>query len=307
MSTTTTCGRFSFCPAAGCIGRGTEGVVYAGNAVASGAAVALKVLSPRTALAPAPVEFSVLHMLPPHASIVPAPCLTSCSVSGRDVLAYPLFPSDLHSVVEAEGCMDEAAVKSIMRQLLTALAHMHKHGFSHNDVKLENMFVVAPAPPPTPTTASPGLPEDASALRRSTSVSSSASSASFCSPPLQVVLGDFGIARKALTLTGRGLGTDIFMAPEVYAIRRANPSRTPYSASAADVWSAAVVGLMCLTLHGVGFDGVCGSTDVTLPECEELQALSREGRQFFTALLAFEPSKRPSAAQALHHPWLQVE
>jgi len=53
----------------------------------------------------------------------------------------PLFDSLLEEY--SDGCMPEAIVKGIMREILGAVAHLHRHGVLHRDLKPDNL-VTAP-------------------------------------------------------------------------------------------------------------------------------------------------------------------
>lgn len=233
-----------------------------------GRLAALKVF--RHGFVDVPPELAALTALPSHENIIPVPEQVSfSSLPSRPVLAFPLFPCDLHAFVEKRP-LTELETASALRQLFSALAHMHAHGFSHNDVKLENVFL-----------------RDA---------------ASGIGPDRSIVLGDFGLAMRSLR--GRKVvGTDLFMSPELFDYRRKGVPAGGYDASAADVWAAAVVGMMCLTLSGVGWTN---GALVYPEEFQTLTGLSENARDFFACALKVVPRERPSAASLLEHPFLQV-
>lgn len=265
----TSCGRYTY--GVGRIGQGGEAEVFPGRSVACPSTrVAVKVLT-RTASFLPPSEYVALREVPPHDGIVPVPVLTKCALTGRAALVFPLYLCDLHSVAERGGPLPEPLLRSVMVQLLRAVAHIHAAGYTHRDVKLENVFVAS-------------REGDGSAMR--------------------IVLGDFGLARRGERVHGRGVGTELFMAPEVAAAHSGSVSPCGYDPKAGDVWASLVVGLMCATLSGVavGADG-----DLLLPEGEAWDALSPTAHEFFTAGLVVDPADRPSAAQLLKHLWLAPE
>lgn len=209
-----------------------------------------------------PHELTVLRDIPPHPHIVPVPELVTCGHTGRPILVFPLFPSDLFSVVEARGPLPEHTVVRILTQLLHALAHVHKAGYSHCDVKLDNVFVRA------------------------------------CDPDgsVDVVLADFGLARRGAWISDDYSGTLEYLAPEVRQASRGQVAGV--NGPAADVWSLAVLALFCLCMRGVSM-----RDDVTVV-FDEGGVLSPAAHDFFSAALCVCPSSRPSPSALLAHPWL---
>lgn len=255
------CGRFRYVPSAR-LGSGAEADVYRGVRAGSNEPIAFKLMH-RGKRGPLP-ELAVLTALPPHASIVPAPTPAVCASTGRLALVYPLFFSDLHTLVKDEP-LQEATAAGMMRQLLAALAHIARAGLAHNDVKLENILV-------------------------------SAESGSGEGKRLTIALADFGLASAPRITGGVCPGTPGYFAPEVTAVRQGTIGS--YDGSRADVWSAAVCGVMALTTGGVSVDDAAAvSFDASF--------LSPLARDFFASALVPDPAKRPSASELLEHPWLQ--
>ena len=167
-------------------------------------------------------------------------------------------------------------VASFMRAVLRTLAQCHSHRILHRDVKPGNFMLLSEAP-------------DA---------------------PLKAI--DFGLAAffdpSKLPRTDLGLeGTPWFMAPEVLS-SRVGPE--------ADVWSAGVMAyqLLCGRLP---FD------DASSPDAPALSviwkgiltqqpsfrgttwgSISDRARYFVSALLKKDPKQRPTAREALAHPWV---
>lgn len=171
----------------------------------------------------------------------------------------------------------ERTVASFMRATLRTLAQCHANKILHRDIKPGNFLLSSP--------------DDQA--------------------PLKAV--DFGLAvffdDKQLPRTDLGLeGTPWFMAPEVLRSE-------VYPAS--DIWSA---GIMCVQLltgrfpfddksnpHNPSLSQVWKSilTDTINFSKPHWDGISDEAKDFVQALLDKDPSKRPTAKEALKHPWLK--
>jgi calcium-dependent protein kinase len=171
----------------------------------------------------------------------------------------------------------ERTVASFMRAVLRTLAQCHAQHILHRDVKPGNFMLL----------------DDS---ERS---------------PLRAI--DFGLATPydpdALPLDNLGLeGTPWYMAPEVLSSKV-----TP----ASDVWSAGVMAAQLLTgrlpfddhrnpiapsLSAVWRSVLTDEVNFNMPWWRDV---SPEAREFVSALLDRDPAKRPTAREALQHPWLK--
>lgn len=126
----------------------------------------------------------------------------------RDLaLTLELLPGgDMQQLLQRHGALAEHAVAAIIRQLATALVHVHKCGVLHRDVKLENLLVVRPG-------ASPAIK-----------------------------LCDFGHAATFEAKDDGFTGTMGYAAPEVTGLNNIAPRWS----AAADAWSTGVVMYACL-------------------------------------------------------------
>jgi eukaryotic-like serine/threonine-protein kinase len=171
------------------LGRGSTGAVHAARDRDSGAIVALKVLSlgsdlDSRALTEARTRFTAeaaaaQGLSHPHIVAV----LDSGSDGTRAWLAMELVPgTPLSRYTDARRLLPEALSVSVAERLADALAHAHRAGVVHRDVKPANVLV--------------DWPSDS------------------------IKLADFGLARLAdaeATRTGLMLGSPAFMAPELLA------------------------------------------------------------------------------------------
>ncbi|KAG1666313.1 hypothetical protein FOA52_004795 [Chlamydomonas sp. UWO 241] len=171
----------------------------------------------------------------------------------------------------------ERTVASFMRSVLRTIAVMHSHNILHRDIKPGNWMLLNDS--------------DRSAMKAI----------------------DFGLAMpfdpESLPLTNLGLeGTPWYMAPEVLS-----HSVTP----ASDLWSVGVMAAELLTGR-LPFDDHANPSNARLSEiwrsvlCDDVDftkkgwgGISAEGKAFVASLLQRDPTKRPTAQQALQHPWLK--
>jgi calcium-dependent protein kinase len=169
----------------------------------------------------------------------------------------------------------ERTVSSYLRAVLRTLSIMHSRSILHLDVKPGNFL-----------------------LKNETETS-----------PLKAI--DFGLAVpfESLPLTTSGLeGTPWYQSPELLETSSATP--------AADIWA---VGIMAhqLLVGSFPFDDKKNKKEPSLSAIwrsiltdhldftgSRWQAISQEGRDFVTVLLQRDPKKRPTAKEALDHPFL---
>lgn len=160
----------------------------------------------------------------------------------------------------------ESDARVLLRRLLSGVAHLHDRGVMHRDIKPQNILLQA----------------DGAAI------------------PLNPVLIDFGFATLSETSTTR-CGTPNYAAPEVL---EPSAARAPYGRKC-DLWSVGVVAFMVLS---------GGSQPYTLNGMRDTSAFKRppewafecsaSARSFVELMLTVDPKARPSAADALQHPWL---
>ena len=211
---------------------------------------------------------------------------------GRLYLIFEyLLGGELFDYVVRKGTLSESEAASVLRDLASAIAHMHSRRVIHRDLKPENLLLDREPPPG----ASPN-----------------------------VKLIDFGLAKVlpidrelcASEATGNSqvldhmansfLGTRGYLAPEML-------KRQHYS-EAVDVWAFGVITFVLL----------CGCLpfDDDLSEINSLVAgrkfgalrypswtsnLSPQAKHFLQCLLDIDPDARLTAAKAAKHAWLRPE
>ncbi|KAI5684791.1 Protein tyrosine kinase [Leishmania braziliensis] len=205
----------------------------------------------------------------------------------------------LYQRLTTRGPLAEAEARAVTRHLLTGLALLHAHNVMHRDIKPENVFLR------TTTGSSSGL------------CGTAANTASAMTT--MVAIGDFGFATRRIPHEEL-VGSPQYSAPELALIAlqhrhsravAAPPiSARPLYNEKCDVWSAGVV--VFVTLTGLlPFDGPTPEEVFTavvrnaVPFHKVLpDRMSPSAKAFIQALLTPNPSKRPSAKEALRHAWL---
>jgi calcium-dependent protein kinase len=176
---------------------------------------------------------------------------------------------DLFTKITQQGYVSEATAAEYMRQILSVLTYLHSKGVIHRDLKPEHFLL-----------------------------DSSSETAS---------LKLFDITTIALLEPGRTLtepyGTAYYMAPEILA-------EHPRYDFKADVWSAGVMLYILLS----GIPPFNGSTETVIKRkvkagrftfhSPEFDVVSLEGKDLITSMLTVAPAERPSAVEALRHPWI---
>lgn len=160
---------------------------------------------------------------------------------------------------------EEAEVADVLRQVLKAAAYLHGQGVVHRDIKLENLMYESPQ-----------------------------------SPHLKLI--DFGFACKwdGKTEMTQRCGTLHYVAPEVL--------KGSYT-SKVDIWSAGVIAYLLLTgkaLYSGDDAAVRKKVLAARPDLSRgFQRLSATAQEFVRWLLSANPQNRPSAIEALGHPFLK--
>eukprot|EP00931_Biecheleriopsis_adriatica_P065381 TRINITY_DN39910_c0_g1_i1.p1 TRINITY_DN39910_c0_g1~~TRINITY_DN39910_c0_g1_i1.p1 ORF type:complete len:633 (-),score=136.33 TRINITY_DN39910_c0_g1_i1:52-1716(-) len=220
---------------------------------------------------------------------------------GYYVVMEKVQGQDLFETMTGKGLLPVAEVKEVLRQLLQALAELHGRNCIHKDLKLENIMFDRTPPP--------DMKVDWDALLESGKHS-----------PVQVKLIDFDTVEQHQPATPKKakdvLGTDQYIAQEAYDGN--------YS-SASDIFAAGVIGYRLLTskfpFKSDIFDDEAGDNWVGSPKMKEIRqklcnykidwshrvfTVEPQARELLRSMLAVNETHRPTAKEALCHPFLAM-
>lgn len=178
---------------------------------------------------------------------------------------------ELLDELEAIGCFQEDDAALLLNHMLTCINYIHQNNLAHRDLKPENILLEA------------NMKLD----------------------DIKVI--DFGLASR--TVPGIKLkefvGTSYYMSPQIV-------KQEPYT-NKCDVWSSGVICFLVLggyaPFDGDEMDEICDrieeGTVIFEDEPEVWDSVTDEAKEFIRYLLAYEEDERPTAIEALQHPWLK--
>lgn len=181
---------------------------------------------------------------------------------------------ELFDRICAKGNYYEADASDLVRTIFKAVTYIHASGIVHRDLKPENLLFRAPA-------------EDA-----------------------DIMIADFGLSRvmeeEKLTQLTEICGTPGYMAPEIF-------KRTGHG-KPVDVWAMGVITYFLLAGY-TPFDrdtqqqemDAIVAGDYKFEPQEYWANVSDTAKDFVRTCLTVDPTKRPTAAEALQHGWLSDE
>jgi serine/threonine protein kinase len=198
-------------------------------------------------------------------------------ISPKEVLETPNGPAlvlpfarggDLYSWI-SEVPLSEDCAKRLTFYLLNALEYLHRQNLWHRDIKPENILVMDE-----------------------------------CFSPESIVLSDFGYCKKFDDgiCDSEFCGSSHYCAPELFLEKPCTEK--------VDIWALGITLYGCLT-SAMPYNADDHSSMVQdivdgLPDLFRLRSLehfSKECRDLLDWLLTADPEKRPSAEDALAHPW----
>lgn len=189
----------------------------------------------------------------------------------------------------------ESLVRAVMFEVLQSLFGLHEQGLVHKDVKLENVMLKEPASPRSPKRPGQRLERENS------------------SKPAQLKLVDFDFTDDLSPKATAVVGTDGYIAPEVY-LGHCEPK--------SDVYSAGVIMYTLMTKRFPYsrslFDDKPGENYIGSPKMQEIYDKMKanpvkwqepvwtslpEAKDFCARLLKFDVEERYSAEAALNDNW----
>uniref|UniRef100_A0A7S2VKP8 Protein kinase domain-containing protein n=1 Tax=Zooxanthella nutricula TaxID=1333877 RepID=A0A7S2VKP8_9DINO len=220
------------------------------------------------------------------------------------VIMEKVSGQDLFESISGQDLPPMSEVQEIVSQILAGLADLHAGGRIHKDIKLENIMLERTAS--TPTTA------------RSRSSTSSRAQALSPTSPVSVKLIDFDTVEAWQPETPKRtrdvLGTDQYIAQEAY-----DGNYSP----ASDMFAVGVIAYRLCTgkfpFKGDMFDDKPGENWVGSPKMKEIRGRLRSFKikwmyrafelepaacDLLKGMLADSEMERPTAREALQHPWL---
>ncbi|GET89902.1 protein kinase, putative [Leishmania tarentolae] len=206
----------------------------------------------------------------------------------------------LYQLITTRGALAETEARDVTRDIFTGLALLHGNNIMHRDIKPENVFLRT-------TTSSSTSPTGAAATKTASAATTMAA------------IGDFGFATRRIP-HDEFVGSPQYSAPELALVAlqqhcRRSGAALPVSAQPlynekCDVWSAGVVVFVMLT-GLLPFDGATPEDVFTAVIRNAVPfdkvppgRMSPSAKAFIQALLTPNPSRRPSAREALRHVWL---
>lgn len=273
------------------LGDGAFGQVYRAKCIETGEIVALKIMKEKFQSWEECLQLRELKSLKSlrHENIVQLKQVIR--EKEQLVFVFEYLHSNLFQTLK-QNDLSKGEIRSILFQLFSALAYIHKHGYFHRDIKPENILV---------------------------------------QDRVQIKLADFGLARETRScppLTDY-VSTRWYRSPELLL------NSTSYN-SPIDIWASGCIMAefflgKCLFTGTSDMDQLCQICNVlgtptketwaeglqkvatrsfNFPKCDPIpfetilpRGTEPEAISLLTNLLCYDSSKRPTAAQALQHPY----
>lgn len=295
------------------LGRGAQATVKLARHIPTGAMVAVKTvtkpegLAARTALSangPNPydtalqsvmTEVRVLEEMDSHAAIPNYFDFFETSHKWYIVMEYIAGP-DLDLLLKdrdydtGRGHLSEAEARQVMASLLDILANLHGKGLAHRDLKPANICL-----------RNKSRLSDIVLIDFGASFVSAPGGNGSNSPYITPSNSSSGSSTSTLDAMKTICGTPFFLPPEIVRGER-------YDAKV-DIWSAGCIAFTLLSgsspfQNSLSFSDLYArilSSEFYFPEDS---VVSPEARDFVRRLLDPVPVRRPTAAEALQHPWI---
>lgn len=195
--------------------------------------------------------------------------------------------------------LTERQMQRIAGTLLSATAQLHDQGYAHRDVKPHNVLVF-PAPVVTePSTLPPHHPSHSSHGAATTTLP----------PPFRVALADFGLAVRIVADLGwcrqNTAGDYSIMDPSFQQDHRDGMLIDFDAYCKNDVYAVGLTIYFVMTGRTLARRDLEDLRDGFATWPQLLPLISESGRDLLSQLLDTNKARRPTADDALQHPWLQ--
>ncbi|KXS10155.1 Pkinase-domain-containing protein [Gonapodya prolifera JEL478] len=261
------------------VGKGAYGVVKEAIHIPTKRKVAIKVIEKSTLakerknFSHVQAEFGILSSVK-HPNVIQF--LDWFETKTKYYLVYELASGgELFRRIVSQGHFSERECVVIISTILNSIVYLHSHNLVHRDLKPENL------------------------LFKDSSEDSS------------IVIVDFGVAKLVCDAESEGnrfcktfTGSPAYMAPEVI-------DRKKYG-KPVDVWSVGVIAFVLLSGRSpwgerIGVNEIYrkiaeGKTDFAPAIWSRISPAAQD---FCASLMQLDPDARPTAHEALHHPWLE--
>jgi len=220
-------------------------------------------------------EIKILRVLGNHPSIIQMVDVDDMQPETNciRIVAELCEGGELYDRIQTMQCYPEMEAKTLVRNLLEAVAFIHSKGIMHRDLKPENILLVS-------------------------KISNT-----------DIKISDFGLAKMSKDFPHRLprshsiCGSDFYLAPEV--VKQEEYGRE------IDIWSVGVITYVLLNGSLPFFHNVLHKLyrqiverDLSFPE-PQWSKVSKGAQDFILRLLQVRAGDRLTAEQALNHPWLR--
>lgn len=196
-------------------------------------------------------------------------------------MEYSNIDKNVLQYVNAHGRLTEAETRQAMRQLFETLEYIHSLDYAHRDVKPDNVLIEV------------STPENEGDERK-----------------VKTILVDYNIAKKAksyrkTTEDSKDDGSKFrcnylthiasqnSQAPELF--------KSGYYSESVDIWGAGLVFYTLLTGEKIKR----GDQEIIKEQVDNLTNITDHGRELLHRLFSFEGESRPTAEEAMEHPWFK--
>ena len=196
-------------------------------------------------------------------------------------MEYSNVDQNVMQYVSTHGNLTEAETKLAMKELFSTLEYIHSLDYAHRDVKPDNVLIKITPP------ENEGEPRNVRILLVDYNIGKKAKSFRFSN----LEESKDGEAGKFRCNYLTHIASQNSQAPELY--------KSGYYSESVDIWGTGLVMYALLTGEKIKR----GRQEVIMQQIDALDMLSDSGRELMHQLFSFDGDSRPTAIEALSHPW----